>query len=110
MGSFHTRKAAKDTKKRNLEYLVKRGDREPPVFHFAHHQNGEILEEQVETQNEGREEGEVRTEGKGQAGENACFLRGGGKGEARAKRKGSDGARSTGSRCRGARKDRGAAG
>merc|ERR1712241_872028 len=100
----------KGHEKRNLKYLVKRGDREPPVFDFAHHQDGEILEEQVETQNEGREEGEVRTEGKGQAGENACFLRGGGKGEARAKRKGSDGARATGSRCPRARKDRGAAG
>merc|ERR1712027_243675 len=104
---------AKDTKREawnKLEYLVKRGDREPPVFHFAHHQDGEILEEQVETQNEGREEGEVRAEGKGQAGENACFLRGGGKGEARAKRKGGDGAGATGSWCPGARKDRGAAG
>merc|ERR1712038_897720 len=91
----------------NLEYLVRISDLS---FHFVHHHDGEILEEQVETENEGREEGEVRAEGKGQAGENACFLRGGGKGEARAKRKGSDGARATGSRCPGARKGRGAAG
>merc|ERR1712241_184547 len=98
----------KGHEKRNLEYLVKRGDREPPVFDFAHHQDGEILEEQVETQNEGREEGEVRTEGKRQAGENACFLRDGGKGATRAKRKGSYGAPATSSWCRGAGEDRGA--
>ena len=88
----------KNTKRETWNILSKEATEILLSFHFAHHHDGEILEEQVETQNEGREEGEVRTEGKGQAGEDACFLRGGGKGEARAKRKGSDGARSTGSR------------
>merc|ERR1712117_251320 len=110
MGAHFTRARLQRTRKEKLGISCQKRRPRAPVFHFAHHQDGEVLEEQVETQNEGREEGEVRTEGEGQAGENACFLRGGGKGEARAKRKGSDGARATGSRCPGARKDRGAAG
>ena len=52
-----------------------RRDRDLPVLYFEYYHDGKIFEEQVEAQDEGREEGEIRTEGERQAGEDAGFLR-----------------------------------
>ena len=65
-------------------------------LHREHH-DGKIIEEQVEAQDEGWKEGEVRSEGERQAGEDAGFSREGGERETGGKRKGAYGAWTTGS-------------
>merc|ERR1712061_825134 len=59
--------------------------------------DGQVSEEQMEAQDEGREESPIRTEGEREARENVGFIPEGGEGETRAKRKGSYGTSTTGS-------------
>ena len=59
--------------------------------------DGQVSEEQMEAQDEGREESPIRTEGEREARENVGFIPKRGEGETRAKRKGSYGTSTTGS-------------